>query len=102
MPCTYTLTPTSASFDRDGGTGSMTVSTENGCAWTVSSNVTWVTFVPTSGTGSGTVSFSVEPYNVAGTTTRSGLMVLGERVFEVQQSSVGRSPSPPTNLRILP
>ena len=102
VPCTYTLTPTSATFDRDGGSGSITVTTGTGCAWTVSSNVTWVSVVPTSGTGSGSVSFAAEPFNVTGTTTRSGTVTIGGRTFDIQQSSVGRSPSPPTNLRIVP
>ena len=102
VPCSYTLTPTSASFDRDGGSGSITVTTGTGCAWTVSSNVTWVSVVPTSGTGSGSVSFAAEPFNVTGTTTRSGAVTIGGRTFDIQQSSAGRSPSPPTNLRLVP
>ena len=40
-PCSYTISPTSQSVARDGGTGSTTVTAPAGCAWTgVSNNAT--------------------------------------------------------------
>ena len=64
--CTYSLNPTSASFSASGGTGSVSVTTQSGCAWTATSGASWMTITSgASGTGSGTVGYSI----AANTTT---------------------------------
>ena len=58
--CSYTIDPTTASFPDTGGTGAVAVTTQSGCTWTATSNVDWVTVTSGgSGTGSGTVDYSV-------------------------------------------
>ncbi len=58
--CTYTISSTSAFFTEDGGAGSFVVSTQPGCAWTAMSNQSWTTITTgSSGTGTGTVAYSV-------------------------------------------
>ncbi|HYY57919.1 MAG TPA: BACON domain-containing carbohydrate-binding protein [Pyrinomonadaceae bacterium] len=83
--CTFTISPASASLPSTGGTGSVTVTTTAGCAWTARSNVTWITVTQgASGTGNGTVSYSVAA-NTA-TTSRSGTVTIAGRTFTVTQA----------------
>src|SRR5262245_46000566 len=59
-PCTYVLSPVSLSVVAGGGTGSFTVTSQGGCAWTASSGVGWITITSgASGSGNGTVAFTV-------------------------------------------
>jgi len=58
--CVYTLTPTSASVSAGIGSGSVSVSAGASCPWTASSGATWLTITAgASGTGPGTVSYSI-------------------------------------------
>jgi C1A family cysteine protease len=59
-PCTYAISPTGKTFKAAGGTGSFTVSTQSGCPWSASEATDWVQITSgSSGTGSGTVYYSV-------------------------------------------
>jgi BACON domain-containing protein len=40
--CSYTVSPTSRSFDSTGGSGSIGITTLNGCPWTVTSDSSWI------------------------------------------------------------
>ena len=63
-PCAYTITPTTATYDYTGGSGSISVSTTSMCAWTVSTPASWITISNgSSGTGNGTVNYSVSSNN---------------------------------------
>src|SRR5207244_10788346 len=54
-PCPPTVSPTSASFNYVGGTGSVSVTINAGCAWTATSNASWITSSSgASGTGNAT------------------------------------------------
>ena len=58
--CTYSISPTSKSFSSSGGSGSVSVTTQSGCPWTVTENLDWVTITSgSSGTGSGVANYSV-------------------------------------------
>ncbi|HXJ58515.1 MAG TPA: Ig-like domain-containing protein [Verrucomicrobiae bacterium] len=62
VDCGYSLSANSASFDLDGGAGSVNVTSGGGCAWTVSGVPAWVTLAsPANGSGNGTVSYTVAP-----------------------------------------
>src|SRR5438552_17910101 len=41
-PCTYGVSPMSASIGRSGGSGSVAVTSTPGCAWTAASAVNWI------------------------------------------------------------
>jgi len=59
-PCAFTLSPTSATVPNAGGTGSVTVTAASTCAWTAASNDSFIAVSSgSSGTGNGTVTFSV-------------------------------------------
>ncbi|HEV2801581.1 MAG TPA: carboxypeptidase regulatory-like domain-containing protein [Pyrinomonadaceae bacterium] len=61
LSCTYTATATSPqSFPASGGTGSFTITTQAGCPWSATSLApSWLTITNGSGTGSGTVTYTV-------------------------------------------
>ncbi len=87
MPCVFTISPTNQTFASPGGTGSVAVTTQTGCAWTATSNDTWVSVVSgASGTGAGAVNYSVAP-NISGV-SRTGTMTAAGRTFTVNQSGV--------------
>jgi hypothetical protein len=84
--CTYALVPASQSVPAAGGTGSTSVTTLAGCAWTgVSNNSSWLTVTSgASGNGAGTVAFSVSA-NPNGT-QRNGTLTVGGQTFTVTQA----------------
>ncbi len=84
-PCTYSLSPTNASFGTTGGTGSVTVNASaSTCTRTATSNVSWLTITSgASGTGTGSVNYSVAA-NTGG--SRSGTLTIAGQTFTVNQS----------------
>ena len=85
-PCTRSISPTSQSFGSGGGTGSVTVTAGTGCAWTAVSNAPWITITGgASGSGNGTVTYSVAPYT-SRLSKRSGTMTIAGKTFTVKQS----------------
>jgi hypothetical protein len=94
--CSYAISPTSNSLTYGGGGGSVGVTAPSGCSWTASSNSSWITITAgSSGTGNGTVSYSVSAYT--GSSTRSGTMAIGGQAFTVTQSGCSYSISPTSN-----
>ena len=82
--CTYSISPINASFSASGGTGSVSVTTQAGCPWTASSGAAWITITSgSSGTGNGTVNYSLS--SNTGSSRTSGSTIAG-RVFTVTQS----------------
>ena len=60
LSCTYAISPTAETFGNAGGTGSVNVTTQNGCSWNVANIPAWAsTLSGGSGTGSGTWNYSV-------------------------------------------
>ena len=85
-PCTFGISPTSESFTRTGGNGSVTVTAGAGCNWTAVSNVSWITVTGgSSGTGNGAVTYSVGPYG-GPPKKRTGTMTIAGQTFTVQQT----------------
>lgn len=83
--CTYSISPTNQSFGANGGTGSVTVTTQPGCAWTATSNASFVTINSgTPGNGSGTLNYTVA-VNTS-TAQRSGTMTIAGQTFTINQS----------------
>src|SRR5262249_14105101 len=60
--CTYGINPVSTNIPVTGGTGSVSVTTNNGCAWSASSQANWLSVTSgASGSGSGQVGYSALP-----------------------------------------
>ena len=84
---TFTLSPTSANVGAAGGTGSVTVTASvQTAAWTASSNNSFLTITSgASGTGNGTVGYSVAA-NATGS-ARTGTLTIAGQTFTVTQAA---------------
>ena len=83
--CTFSIDPKSANVPANGGTGSVQLATSAGCAWTATSNASWLTITSGgNGSGPGNVGFSA-----AATTggPRSGTLTVGGQTFTVNQGN---------------
>ena len=107
--CTYKLTPTSRNHGFGATTNNVDVVAGPGCAWTIATTNTWITFLsPTSGTGT----FSNLNYTISanfGPGTRVGQITLVDQVLLLTQSaptngfefeSVTVSPAGDLNVRL--
>ena len=82
--CVYTFIPGSATIISSGGPGVLTVSVNSGCIWTAVSNVDWIQINSGSGSGYGTVAFTVAP-NPLGSPDRTGTITIGGLEYTVRQ-----------------
>lgn len=83
--CTYTISPTTAKFESQGGTGTVKISTQKSCNWTATSGVPWITINSgNKGTGSGEVSYSVTTNSK--NSSRSASFTIGHSIFTVNQA----------------
>jgi subtilisin family serine protease len=84
--CTYALVPTSQTYTAAGGAASISLSTQTGCPWTAVSNAPWITITGgTSGTGGGTVSYSVAANAI--TAPRFATITIAGLTFTVNQDA---------------
>jgi BACON domain-containing protein len=84
--CTFTLSPTSATFPHTGGNGTVSVSTQPTCVWSAASEAKWITITSGgSGSGNGVVNYFVEPNN--GSMPRTGNLKIAGKVFVVTQKA---------------
>jgi len=84
--CTYSINPTSQSFPAVGGTGSVSVTAGTGCTWTAVSNNPWIIVNSgSSGTGNGTVTYTVlaNPF----TSPDVGTITIAGQTFTVNQAA---------------
>lgn len=81
--CTYALSPTNADFNAAGGPGSFNLmASDAACPWTAASSAPWIILNNTSGTGSATVSFTVQANTGP---ARAGTITAGGQTFTVNQ-----------------
>jgi hypothetical protein len=86
--CQVTASASARSFPSAGGTGSVAVTTDRECSWTVTSDSTWVSFAtPASGQGNATVAFSVAANPAA--SARAGHIQVND-----QQVQISEDPAP--------
>jgi hypothetical protein len=85
--CSYSIAPSSQSLGYAAGSGSVTVATQGGCAWTATSNAAWLSVTSgSSGTGNGTVNYSVTANT--GLKSRTGTVTIAGNTFTVTQAGV--------------
>ncbi len=85
--CTYTLSASTASYTSAGGTGSVTLTSPSGCSWTATSSASWLKVTAgASGSGSGTVSYSVAANT--GSASQSATLTISGQTFTVTESGV--------------
>ncbi|HWP84657.1 MAG TPA: IPT/TIG domain-containing protein, partial [Terriglobia bacterium] len=91
--CNYALNPPSVSFPAEGGSGTVSVSTDNECSWTASSNSSFVAITGgASGSGSGIVSYSV--FSNGSIEPRVGTLTIAGRTFTITQEGLSMDVSP--------
>jgi len=84
-PCTYTLDPASRSFGPAGGGGSVKVTTQAGCAWSVSGGAAWVSVSNGQGSGGGEFSYVVQEN--ASTSSRSATLSVAGQSHTIAQDA---------------
>ena len=84
--CKFSVSPTSASYQKSGGKVKLTVTASGTtCAWTAQSNSAWITITSgSSGRGNGTVQYTVAK-NQTGV-TRTGTLTVAGLTVTIQQT----------------
>jgi uncharacterized protein (TIGR03437 family) len=90
--CSYSLSGNTNTFNASGGSGSIAVTANPGCAWSSVTSSSWIHIASSglSGAGSGTVSYTVDANSGA---ARSGTIVIAGQSFTISQTVTG-PPSP--------
>jgi hypothetical protein len=83
--CTYSLSPTNASFAAAGGSGSVTINTTTNCSWTAATTNSWL-HTTSSGSGTNLVNYTVDANG--GSNSRTGAITAGGQTFTVTQTGV--------------
>ncbi len=84
LQCTYTISPTALSYTAAAGTGTINVTSSNGCNWTATTTTSWITITSGTGSGSGAVSYSVSANT--STSQRLGSISVGGQTHTVVQN----------------
>ena len=84
--CATSVSATSISAPASGGSYTLQVTTGTGCAWAVSTYLSWVTTWTSTGSGSGPVPFAVKPN--ATTSSRSGTITIAGKTVTVRQTGL--------------
>jgi Viral BACON domain/Putative binding domain, N-terminal len=83
--CTYSISPEGVSFGSNASTSTVTVTTVLGCNWTVTTDASWITVSPASGSGNRRVTVAVTANTT--TTGRAGAVTIGGRSLTVMQEA---------------
>lgn len=83
--CTYSLSPVgSTNYLVSGGSGTINVTAGSNCPWSATTNVSWISLQNTSGTGNGTVSFTVQQNNTSPNPLTGNITIAGQTVTITQ------------------
>jgi hypothetical protein len=90
--CSYSLSAGQASLDPGASSGNTVgVTAGSGCPWTASSDAAWISITSgASGTGNGTVTYSVQANSTS--SPRQGTMLIAGHTFTVNQEGVPAGP----------
>ncbi|MBZ5534757.1 MAG: S8 family serine peptidase [Acidobacteriia bacterium] len=89
--CTYAISPTSRTHSANSESASVNLSAGTGCSWSAFTTATWITITSgASGSGNGTVFYSVPANN--NTSSRTGSLIIGGQTYAVSQQGVISSP----------
>jgi hypothetical protein len=81
--CTFSLDPRTASFNAQGGDGTVRVGTQDGCQWNTTGGADWIRVTSGSGTNNGQVTYTVS--SNASTSSRSATLTIGGQAHSVSQ-----------------
>jgi hypothetical protein len=82
--CSYSMNPAGSSMSAGDGTGSFSVTSGSGCAWSATSNDGWITIAGGGGSGSGTVSYSIAANTGP---ARNGTIAMAGQTFMISQAN---------------
>ncbi|MGE5805466.1 MAG: BACON domain-containing protein [Ignavibacteria bacterium] len=86
--CSISLSEYSKPFISTGGTGTISVTAGNGCSWSAVSQAAWITVITgISGTGNGTITYSVKPNTTS--QQRTGSIKVEDKTFTITQAGSG-------------
>jgi hypothetical protein len=85
--CEIGAAASASQFPASGGTGTVTISAPGECRWIANPNVSWITLSSPSGSGNGTVGFTVAANSGA---ARAGILTAGG--VEIGISQAGQAP----------
>jgi glucose/arabinose dehydrogenase len=92
-PCTPMVSPSSQQFMVTGGSGSVSITAPMGCGWSATTKAPWITFTsPTSGSGTGSVGYSVSQNMTS--SPRLGTILAGGTEVKITQAPVTRTTVP--------
>jgi len=99
-PCNFAVSPTSLAFTNNGGSLPVALTaSQSTCAWTATSNATWVTVNPSSGTGTPALPLSIVAQgNTTGTNLTAALTIAGLTVNVTQSATACTYSVSPTTL----
>lgn len=83
VTCAFTLGATSATVVVAGATKNVVVTSSTGCPWTATTDESWITINSATGTGSGSVSYTVSTNSTGA--VRTGTMTIAGNTFTVTQ-----------------
>ena len=83
--------PPNVLWSAAGGSGTFAVNTSTGCAWTAASEASWLTVTSGSGSGEGSVAFTVAK-NSAAAAREGTIDVAGQKYTVVQYGTSGSCP----------
>lgn len=99
--CTFSVSPTSVSVSSIGSSSALSVITGSSCAWTATSNASWITVNSAPAGGLGQVQYTVAPNTTAG--VRTGTMtVAGVTVTFTQAAASCVYTVTPTSVTVAP
>src|SRR4051812_42004891 len=91
--CRFTVSPRTVAVGAAGGAVTLTIEATGNCGWTAVSQAGWIHITSaSSGTGSGSITFTVDP-NSAGARSAS-LTVAGDAITVSQTDAAGTTPPP--------
>ncbi len=92
LDCTFSVSTNSQTYPAAGGTGTVTVTVPTGCPWTATTGSSWIAFTNATGTGNGTISYSVavnKEQGTSGPVARVGFITIGNQLITVSQDPSG-------------
>ena len=84
--CSFTISPKNRSFTAEGGSAFVNMAAQEACSWSAVSNDSWITITSgATGSGYGTIYYSVSPNTTGG--DRTGTLAIAGQTFTVVQTA---------------
>lgn len=99
--CTYSVSPLSVSVTSNGLTSAISVITGSSCAWTATSNASWITVNSAPAQGLGPVQYTVAANTTTGVRTGT-MLVAGQTVTFTQAAASCAYTVTPTSVTVAP